>query len=264
MVGGIPRKMFFGAAFLFFLASPFLAGAQASSKGNVVGFIYAQDGTTPLEGAVVKFKNLTSGKIYDSTRSDVYGVFRIKGIESGIYTYGVLTEQGDFNADDVLGLKVDENEIAKLSISLDPYGQDEAAAASEVIKGQQKQGEFLVGMVADFNPRTRIARVQVVKGLLQLNDRIHTRGKSTDFYQQIRVLKVGDRTARRAVIGQTAALKMDQSVQKGDQVYVVPDKKIFPFFLAPLGVAVVIASNSAVTHGVVVIRDEAVPVSPKR
>jgi hypothetical protein len=266
MLGGVLRKAFLGAmfSFLVFLPIPILADAQASMKGNVIGFIYAQDGTTPLKGAVVKFKNLATGKIYDSTSSDVYGIFRVPGIESGIYTYGVIIEGGGFNAESILGLKVDERETAKLSLSVDPYDQEVAAAVSEVIKEQQKEGESLVGMVADFNPKTRMAQVQLVRGLLRLNDRIHAKGKSTDFYQEIDVLKLGNSPARRVLPGQTAALKMKQGVRKGDQVYVVPDKKIFPFFLAPLGVAVVVASNSAVTHGVLKIRDEATPVSPKR
>ncbi len=266
MLKRILKMAIFGALFSIFavFSLSIAANTQALPKGNIIGFIYARDGTTPLEGAVVKFKSLTNGKMYDSTRSDGYGIFKVQGVESGIYTYGVITEGGDFNADSFIGLKVDDKETAKLSIALDPYDQDTAAAVSEVIKGQDKNGEFLAGMVAGFDPATRTARVEVVKGLLRLNDRIHTKGKFTDFYQEISVLKVGSSPARQAIAGQTAALKMQQSAKQGDLVYVVQDKKIFPFFLAPLGVAVVIAANSAVTHGVVTIRDEAAPVSPKR
>jgi hypothetical protein len=266
MFKGIPKNAILGAVFsvLTVFSSAMSANAQTLPKGNIIGFIYAKDGTTPLEGAVVKFKSIATGKIYDSTRSDDYGIFKVRGVESGFYTYGVVTEGGDFNADNIIGLKVDEKETAKLSIALDPYDQDTAAAVSEVIQGQEKNGEFLAGMVAGFDPASRTARIEVVKGLLRLNDRIHTKGKTTDFYQEISVLKVGSSPARQAIAGQTAALKMQQSAQQGDLVYVVQDNKIFPFFLAPLGVAVVIAANSAVTHGVVTIRDEAAPVSPKR
>jgi hypothetical protein len=100
--------------------------------------------------------------------------------------------------------------------------------------------------------------------LLRLNDRIRTKGISTDFYQDIHLLRVGDSPARHVTSGQTAALKMEQSVQKGDFVFVVSDKKILPFFLTPLGVAVVIAANGAVTYGIVKILDVATPCSPKR
>jgi len=262
----IPKGVLAGAVFSFlaFLSFSTRASAGADPKGNVVGFIYAQDGTTPLEGAIIKFKNLNSGKIFESNRSDALGIFRVQGIESGIYTYGVVTEKGDFNADNILGLKVDDGETAKLSIALSPYEQEVAAAVTEVAKGMDKNGESLVGMIAEFNPQTRTGQVQVVKGLLRLNDRIHIKGPSTNFLQDVSLLKMGDVPVRRVTLGQTAALKIDQNAQKGDLVYVVSDKKIFPFFLVPLGVAAVIGANEAVTYGILKIKDQAIPVSPKR
>src|SRR4030042_3554867 len=100
--------------FLFSISQS-LAAHDGISKGNVIGFLYAKDGTTPLEGAVVKFKNLTSGSMFISSKSDGHGIFRLEGIESGMYTYGVVTEPGDFNAASLLGLKVGGNETATLS-----------------------------------------------------------------------------------------------------------------------------------------------------
>jgi hypothetical protein len=106
--------------------------------------------------------------------------------------------------------------------------------------------------------------VQVVKGALQVNDRIHARGKSTNFYQDVDVLMVGNNKAKRVIKGQTGALKLDQHAQTGDLLYVVPAKKIFPLFLAPLGAAAVIGGNEAVTYGIMKIKDQAEPASPKR
>src|SRR4030042_5062751 len=81
------------------LLSPLYSGAKDVPKGNIIGFLYAQDGTTPLEGAVVKFKNLTSGMGFESSKSDTYGIFKLQGIEKGMYAYGVVTPEGNFNAD---------------------------------------------------------------------------------------------------------------------------------------------------------------------
>ncbi|MFZ2054477.1 MAG: hypothetical protein WAU81_09790 [Candidatus Aminicenantales bacterium] len=249
-------------ACLFFLSSPqFLIAQDNIPKGNVIGFLYAKDGTTPLQGAVVKFKNLTSGLMLTSSTSDGYGIFKLEGIESGLYTYGVVTEQGDFNADSFVGLKVGENETAKLSIALDPYEEDAAEAISEVYRDQEKNGEALIGTIADFNPNTRLAQVQIVKGVLQVNDKIHARGKSTNFYQDVGVLMIGSNKARRVLKGQTGTLKLEQNAQSGDLVYVVPAKKIFPLFLAPLGIAAVIGGNEAVTYGILKIKDHQTPVS---
>jgi len=260
-------KMFFGisiiAVFLLFL-SPICSGAKDLPKGNVIGFLYAKDGTTPLEGAVVKFKNLTSGVVSESSKSDSYGIFKLQGIEKGVYTYGVVTPDGDFNADNLVGLRVGENETAKLSIALDPYNKDEAEAVSEIYKELEKNGEALIGTIADFNPNGRLAQVQVVKGALQVNDRIHARGKSTNFYQDVDTLMVGSAKTKRVLKGQTGTLKLERNAQAGDLVYVVPAKKIFPIFLAPLGIAAVIGGNEAVTYGIMKIKDQQEPASAIR
>jgi hypothetical protein len=247
-----------------FSASQSLTAEDGIPKGNVIGFLYAKDGTTPLEGAVVKFKNLTSGSMFISSKSDGYGIFKLEGIESGMYTYGVVTEQGDFNADSFVGLKVGENETAKLSIAIDPYDKDAAEAISEIYKEQEKNGEALIGTIADFNPNTRIAQVQVVKGVLQVNDRIHARGKSTNFYQDVDLLMVGSSKAKRVLKGQTGTLKLERNALAGDLVYVVPAKRVFPIFLAPLGIAAIIGGNEAVTYGIMKIKDQQEPVSAKR
>jgi hypothetical protein len=266
MLRRISKSVLGGALFsllaLLFFPDPAAAGAEM--KGNVIGFIYAQDGTTPMEGAIVKFKNLTSGEIFESSRSDVYGVFKVQGIAAGVYAYGVVTEKGDFNADDILGLKINEKETAKLSIALNPYDQDTAAAIAEVAKGQEKSGEFLVGLIAGYDAQTGLAQVQIANGLLRLNDRIHIKGKSTDFYQEIPLLRMGSSPVQKVKSGQTATLRMERNALKGDLVYVVSNKKIFPLFLAPLGVAAVLGANSAVTYGIFKIMDQAKPVSAIR
>ena len=252
-------------ACLFLVTSPQSLTAQDNlPKGNIIGFLYAKDGTTPLEGAVLKFKNLTSGSIFISSKTDDYGIFKLEGIESGLYTYGVETEKGDFNADSFVGLKVGENETAKLSIALDPYDKEAAEAISEVYKEQEKSGEALIGTIASYNPNTRMAQVQVVKGMLQLNDKIHARGKSTNFYQDVDVLMFGNNKTKRILKGQTGTMKMEKSAQSGDFVYLVRAKRIFPIFLAPLGVAAVIGGNDAVTYGIMKIKDQGEPVSAIR
>lgn len=267
MTKRIAGRFFCAALLVVFLLSPFaasLSGGQAGLKGNIIGFLYDRDGTTPLEGAVVKFKSLTSGTIYESTKSDTYGIFKVQEVESGVYTYGVATEQGDFNADNIVGFKVSENETAKLSISVNPYEKEVAAAVSEIYKDQETNGETLVGTIADFNPNSRLAQVQIVKGMLRVEDRIHAKGKSTNFYQDVDTLMVGNNSARQVLKGQTGTLKLERNAKSGDLVYVVRAKNLFPIFLAPLGVAAVIGGNEAVTYGIIKIKDQQHPVSAKR
>jgi hypothetical protein len=247
--------------FLFALAGPHLVTAQNFTKGNIVGFLYDKDGATPLEGGVVKFKNLTTGTIYESSKSDGNGIFKVQDIDSGIYTYGVLTADGDFNADNLVALRIQERETAKMSIALSPYTKEVASAVTEFYREPQIAGETLVGTITEFDASSQMAKVQVVKGLLRVNDKIHAKGKSTDFYQQVNVLKAGNSSTKRVVRGETASLKLTRKAARGDLVYVVINKNLFPLFLAPLGVASLMAGSTAVNYGIVKVNDEIIPVS---
>jgi len=179
-----------------------------STKGNIIGFIYGQDGTSPLEGAVVKVKNIATGNVYESSKSDTNGVFTIVGVESGVYLYGVLTPQGEFNSENYFGLRVSEGETAKLSIALTPYEQKVAAAIRSVYSEQAESGEALVGTVIDYNSRAKTAEVLIVKGLLQRNDKIHAKGEATNFYQLVENMLLGSKPVTRLFAGQKAHLKV--------------------------------------------------------
>lgn len=251
----------------FLLSSLSYASVASSPKGSVIGFIYDQDGTTPLPKAVVKLKNLVTGSVYESTPADDYGIFKVQGIETGLYTYGVATEKGNYNAENLVGFTVEENDVAKLTIVVDPYEKDVAEALNEVQKGLETSpgGEFLVGTIASFDPTTRLAEVQVVNGLLRLNDKIHAKGRSTNFYQEITVLKVGNAVAKYLVKGQVGSVQLEQKAAQGDLVYVVKEnKKVMPFFVVPVGVALVVAGNTAVNYGIVKIEDRCKPTSSKK
>ena len=248
----------------FLYAAPSFLAAQSIAKGNVVGFLYAKDGTTPLEGGIVKFKNLTNGTVFESTQSDTYGIFKVQGIESGVYTYGVISPEGDFNADNLVGISIQENETAKMSIALNPFSKEEAAAVAEILKDQEISGETLVGTVANFDPNTRLAQIQVIKGMIKHNDKIHAKGKSTDFYQEVSVLLAGNSSARQVLPGQIASVKMDRKASQGDLVYVVRNRNLFPLFLAPLGAATILAASTGINYGIVKVNDEKIPVSPHR
>lgn len=113
----LPLTVF--TAFLL-IFSPVFVRCENAGKGNIIGFVYDKDGTTPLDGAIVKFLNVTTDAVYESSRTDSNGLFKVPGIENGIYIFGVLTAQGDFMLDDLIGVKIEENETAKLSISLMP------------------------------------------------------------------------------------------------------------------------------------------------
>jgi hypothetical protein len=257
------RRMACFCLALLWLSLP-LAAAEMNAKGNIIGFLYGQDGNSPLEGGIIKLKNLMSGATFLSTKSDSFGIFRLEGVDSGFYTYGVLTGQGDFNASDIVGLRINANETAKISIALSAYEKEVASAVGDIIKEQEIHGESLVGMIAAFDPASKTGIVQVTKGLLRAKDTIHAKGKATDFYQQVGDLTVGTASAKRVLAGQNGAFKLEREAQPGDLIFVAKDKRFSPLFLAPLGIATVIAGNTAVTSTFSKIKDKSQPVSPDR
>jgi len=90
--------------------------AQNTGKGNLIGFVFENDKTTPVEGAVVKLKNVSTGVVYESSKSDKLGIFKTKGIAEGLYIVGISTKEGNFNSVNLIGIKA--TETAKVSFAL--------------------------------------------------------------------------------------------------------------------------------------------------
>jgi len=248
MVRGPRRKNYYltcmAAALLFFSFVSCL-DAQGSGRGNLIGFVYEKDGKTPIAGAVVKLKNISTAAFYESGPTNTQGMFRIDGLSKGIYTFGITTSQGDFNSNELIGIL--EDETTKVSISLSLYEGNVRQAVQEVLKEQQeKEGEVRVGRVIHFLSEPQEAVVFIEKGLLQLDDRIRIRGPVTNFYQDVNSLKLENAQVKRALAGQTPNLKVVKSTETGDIVYLICKKGVTPFFLTPCGIASVIAGGAAV------------------
>jgi hypothetical protein len=231
-------------AVLFFYL-PQVLKAQVAGKGNLIGFVYDQDGTTPVAGAVVMVKNISNGRVFQSSRSDNLGVFKVQGLDTGLYALGVTAVAGDFNSGELVGVAA--NETSKVAIAISPYEKDVMEAVQQVNKDQQEKGESRIGHVVGFNSGSREADVFIERGLLQSGDRIHVKGESTDFYQDAKALKIQGAGVRKALAGQNCMLPFIKPAVAGDVVYVVCKRGIPPFFLAPLGIAAVIAGSAVLT-----------------
>lgn len=244
---GIRGKVVFSgliAAVLIFYSPQVLKG-QVPSRGNLLGFVYGQDGTTPLSGAVVMVKNISSGRVYESAASDGLGIFKVQGLETGLYALGVTSPSGSFNSTDLVGVAA--NETAKIAIALNPYESAVREAVQQVNKDQQEKGESRIGHVVAFIAGGGQADVFIERGLLQSGDRIHVKGVNTDFYQDARGLMIQGASVRKAMAGQNCMLPLIKPCVAGDIVYVVCKRGIPPFFLAPLGIAAVVAGSAALT-----------------
>jgi len=103
--------------------------AQDPNKGNLAGFVFGRDGSTPVAGAVVVVKNVSTGAMTESGASDDLGVFRLVGLDVGIYALGVKSAAGNYNSQEFFGVAAQQT--SKLTIALNPY---DAMSASALIR----------------------------------------------------------------------------------------------------------------------------------
>jgi len=125
---------------------PYLPAQQTRSpgKGNLIGKIYAKDGVTFIVGALAKIKNVTTAKAYESRLTNKLGIFKIEGIEEGLYSVGIVTDEGEFNVESLIGVKA--NKTLLITLVLKPYLKEEARKAevrSEIFKGDKVPSKIL-------------------------------------------------------------------------------------------------------------------------
>jgi len=131
---------------LILCLSPYLPAQQAKSpgKGNLIGKIYAKDGTTAVVGALAKIKNVATAKAYESSKTNRLGTFKIEGIEEGLYSVGIITDEGEFNVESLIGIKA--NKTVLVTLVLKPYLEEEEGKAevrSEVVKSDKAPSKIL-------------------------------------------------------------------------------------------------------------------------
>ncbi len=222
-----------------------ILGAEVS-KGNILGFIYSEDGTTPVPGAVVKARNISTGSVYESSVSDLNGVFKIQGIKSGVYVYGVRTEAGDFNSDGMIGVSVDENKTAKMAITITPFEIKIKEEIEAGIGANSIEGETLVGRIIDYDPENGLAEVYILQGVLSQKDKVHALGVETDFYQKVKNLSIGENQVKSSAAGEITRIKLENEANSGDFLYLVAEKGFGLLAIVPVGVATLVGTSSAV------------------
>ena len=245
---------------IFALCPLLIATPQAQATGNLAGFIYDQDATTPVFGAVVTLKSLADGATTESAPTDSKGAFEMPSLAPGVYAMGVASAAGGFNAPNLIGIKADET--AKISVALQPYEKEVAQAVAQVNTHQTPSGESRVGRVVEFIPGPIEAQVFIELGLLQEHDRIHVLGERTDFYQDVKSLFFQGMPVKKALGGQTVNLKLIKPAEINDIVCVVCKRGIPPIWFGPIGVATIVAGTSAIIYGVIEIPEDPIPVSP--
>lgn len=83
--------------------------------------------------------------------------------------------------------------------------------------------EELVGTITHYFPKPEVGVVKLTAGL-KVGDVLHFRGHTTEFQQEITSMQVEHENIDTAAAGDEVAIKVDQRVRAGDEVYrVTPD-----------------------------------------
>lgn len=134
-------------SFILFNSPYLLTGQteQTKSKGDLIGKVYGKDGTTAVEGAIIRIKNVLTGRIYESIKTDKLGTFKIEGLESGLYAIGIVTKEGNFNVESLIGIEA--NKVASVTFALNPY-----------LKGAPKKAKAKVRLIEKVKEVSKIAK----------------------------------------------------------------------------------------------------------
>jgi hypothetical protein len=115
-------SLFLVFSFILFYSPLHLAAADVET-GNLIGTVYEPDRTTPLEGAVLMLRNVSTGAVYESSESNSLGTVRIEGVERGLYITGIDLGDEHYNLNNLIGIRA--NKTAKVSVALDPGAQEQ-------------------------------------------------------------------------------------------------------------------------------------------
>lgn len=91
-----------------------------SSNGNLMGFVYGEDGKSPLQGAIVLLKGAETNKVYQSDPTGKTGSYRISNIDVGNYVLGLKVNKGTFNVDGYVKVASGKTDTLSLSLASPP------------------------------------------------------------------------------------------------------------------------------------------------
>lgn len=127
--------------FLFVtMPTDLVAQSQSPGEGSITGFLYGTDGKTPVQGAVVRLRNVTISQEFKSQPTDATGLFNFASLPVAQYALGATIDGKDFNFD--RGVSVTAHQVATVSFALpsgspaplQPKGTDQ--------KGMKKKGAW--------------------------------------------------------------------------------------------------------------------------
>ncbi|OGD28904.1 MAG: hypothetical protein A2Y56_05925 [Candidatus Aminicenantes bacterium RBG_13_63_10] len=249
------ERSFFCLGLALILAVSLSSPGEASSQdGSLTGYVYQSDGTTPAHGAVIKLRNVATNEMLQSAPATELGFFKVENPARGLYIFGAVTAQGEFNGRDIIG--IDGDGEAKLSISLEEQKSVTRKSGAAGNDPPAIRGEKFLGRVVKFDLSTMNAQIFVEQGELRLGDKIHLfgekeKGSETDFYQKTRTIKQNNAPVSKAEAGQYYNVFLEKPVLENDWLFLKEKSGLGALFLTPIGMATVLASSTAIVYTVV-------------
>ncbi len=80
--------------------------------------------------------------------------------------------------------------------------------------------EKLIGKITHYFNKISVAIVEL-SGVLKVGDKVHIKGSSTDFEQDISSIQIEHENMEKAKKGDAIGLKVDEKVREGDEVYLI-------------------------------------------
>lgn len=86
-------------------------------------------------------------------------------------------------------------------------------------QNKQEPQEEEIGRIAGFFAKPSAAIIEITKGSLKVGDRIHIKGHTTDFRQEITSMQIENTVIDQAQQGQIVGIKVNERVRRHDTVY---------------------------------------------
>jgi putative protease len=80
--------------------------------------------------------------------------------------------------------------------------------------------EKLVGKIVHYFGKIQVAIIELT-GELKIGDKVHIKGHSTDFEQDITSMQIDHANVEKAKKGDAIGIKVDQKVREEDEVYLI-------------------------------------------
>jgi len=83
--------------------------------------------------------------------------------------------------------------------------------------------EKLIGKITHYFTNIGVAVVEITSGKLNTGDKVHVKGATSDFEQNIDSMQVEHENVETAKKGDAIGVKVEQQVREGDEIYLISE-----------------------------------------